>query len=73
MNGDVGLGLLGVRSTWQLAHSARPDAPVVPGSPQRRDAGRLRRITAEQLRRLAERLAPEPDGSYRPGLPRLLT
>jgi hypothetical protein len=56
----------------QLAHSARPDAPVVPDAPRRRRARRprpasghdaltlhrARGVAALSLRRLADRLQP---------------
>ena len=49
----------GVQQTRDLAHSARPGAPVQadtrPGS-----TGQLRRIAALALHRLADRLEPAP-------------
>ena len=47
---------MGIKLTRSRAHSAMPDAPVVP------DAGagnpRLRRATVRMLRRMADRMEP---------------
>jgi hypothetical protein len=58
---EAGLGLLAVQRTHDLAHSAMPDAPVLPESegPDRP----LRRLLAVALHRLADRLEPVPGRS----------
>ncbi|WP_182112981.1 hypothetical protein [Actinotalea sp. JY-7876] len=57
--------LLARRATVELANSARPDAPVVPGRPPRRRARadvvrvpRARSALATALRRAADAVAP---------------
>jgi hypothetical protein len=47
------------RSSYSLARSALPDAPVLPAERSRRPAGWLRRGTAQALLGLAGRLDPQ--------------
>ncbi len=56
---DQMAGLLAVQQTRDLAHSALPDAPVQPDR-QPVASGRMRRIAALALHRLADRLEPAP-------------
>jgi hypothetical protein len=51
--------IYGPRATSRLATSALPAAPVVRATPA---APRTRSAAATVLRRLADRLAPDPDG-----------
>jgi hypothetical protein len=51
------IAFLATRNADRLATSALPDAPVVPAV-----APRTRSATAALLRRVADRIAPEPDG-----------
>lgn len=56
---DPMAGGLAVQQTRELAHSALPGAPVQP-EPQPVAPGRMRRIAALALHRLADRLEPAP-------------
>ena len=53
-----GLAFTGLRATWNLAHSAMPDAPLLPQAARRRRRGIVRPPVAATLRRTAERLDP---------------
>jgi hypothetical protein len=53
------LGIMAVQQTYDLAHSALPDAPVRHDLDAAADRP-LRRRTARGLRRLADRLEPFP-------------
>ncbi|GAA3951529.1 hypothetical protein [Actinoplanes auranticolor] len=50
------VGRLGVQQAREAAHSALPDAPVIPDQPPRVGAFRVR--TAGALHRLADRIGP---------------
>ena len=52
-----GLAFIGARATWNLQHSAMPDAPAVPEEDRRRRST-LRPHVAATLRRAAEKLDP---------------
>lgn len=63
-----GLAVIGTRATWNLAHSAMPEAPVLPErARRRRRSGLLRPLVATSLRWTAERLDPlgAPRAIYR--------
>ena len=63
-----GLAVIGTRATWNLAHSAMPDAPVLPDrARRRRRTSLLRPLVAASLRWTAERLDPlgAPRALYR--------
>ena len=53
-----GLAFIGARATWNLAHSATPDAPVVPEIERQRRRPVVRPHVAHAMRRLAELLDP---------------
>lgn len=66
-----GLAFIGARATWNLQHSATPDAPVLPDQARRRRHRSVRPHLAATLRRTAERLDPlridpPPVGAARP-------
>ena len=52
------LAFIGARATWNLQHSAMPDAPVLPDDDRRRRRLSVRPHVAAVLRWLAERLDP---------------
>ncbi|MDQ0373978.1 hypothetical protein [Cellulomonas humilata] len=53
------LAFIGARATWNLQHSAMPDAPVLPEQARRRRrSSSLRPHVAATLRRAAEKLDP---------------
>lgn len=54
--------IMGANLVREYANSALPNAPVVPDRPRRGTAtpGPLRRVTANGLRGIADRLAPAP-------------
>jgi hypothetical protein len=56
------LGIMAVQQTYDLAHSALPDAPVRHDLDDAADRP-LRRRAARGLRRLADRLEPLPTAS----------
>ena len=56
---DPMAGQMAVQQTRDLAHSALPDASVHP-DPQPVATGRMRRMAAVALHRLADRLEPAP-------------
>jgi hypothetical protein len=56
---DPMAGQLGIQQTSDLARSALPGAPVQ-ADPQPVATGRMRRIAAVALHRLADRLEPAP-------------
>lgn len=53
-----GMYFAGARATWNLQHSALPDAPVVPDQDRQRRRGAVRAHISTALRRAAERLDP---------------
>jgi hypothetical protein len=48
------------RATRQHVRSGRPEAPTISERPPRRRGGAMRRLTSVALRRLADRLEPQP-------------
>lgn len=61
-----GLAFIGARATWNLQHSATPDAPVLPDEARRQRRLTVRPHLAATLRWTAERL--DPVGGPRPVL-----
>lgn len=65
-DGMTGLAYIATDASRRLAHSAMPDAPVVPDLPRQRRghvrprAAQVLRRAAEALRRAAETLEPTP-------------
>lgn len=55
-----GLAYIGARATWNLQHSAMPDAPVVADQVRQRRGTSVRALVARALRRAAELLDPGP-------------